>query len=167
MLPGPRRINLLARDTWDFGSMRHGYRWRGASVGKRLRSARVGAAAYDLLSDEDRSWPYHFHHGMEEWLLVVDGTPTLRHLGGEWELKAGDLVCFPPGPQGGHQLRGPGTVLLFSANRSPEAVEYPDSGKIAIRPPGKILRAEPELDYWEGEEIPEGEPAPAAPKEAP
>ena len=142
-------------EAWDHGQMRHGYRWRGAHIGKQIRSKLIGGTVYDILSDEDRSFPYHFHHGMEEWLLVLDGTPTLRTLGAEWELKVGDLVCFPTGPQGGHQVRGPGTVLLLSASNSPEAVEYPDSGKIGIRPPGKILRADAEVDYWEGEEIAE------------
>jgi uncharacterized cupin superfamily protein len=94
---------------------------------------------------------------------VLDGTPTLRTIAGDWELKVGDLVCFPLGPQGGHQVRGPGTVLILSATRPLDAVEYPDSNKIGVRPPGTILRAGDELDYWEGEEISQEsaeEPAP-------
>ena len=77
-------------------------------------------------------------------LLVLDGSPTMRFDGGEWEMKPGDLVCLPPGPQGGHQVRGPGTVLILSANGPLDAVEYPESGKIGVRPPGVTLRlAEP------------------------
>jgi hypothetical protein len=49
-------------------------------------------------------------------------------------------------------------VLLLSANRAPEAIEYPDSGKIGVRPPGVILRADAQMDYWEGEEITEEPP---------
>jgi hypothetical protein len=44
-------------------------------------------------------------------------------------------------------------VLILSATRSPEVIEYVDSGKIGVRPPGKIFRADSDVDYWEGEEI--------------
>ena len=33
--------------------------------------------------------PYHFHHGGEELLIVLRGTPTLRSPDGERELKEG------------------------------------------------------------------------------
>jgi hypothetical protein len=46
-------------------------------------------------------------------------------------------------------------VLILSATRSPEVIEYVDSGKIGVRPPGKVLRADADVDYWEGEEIAE------------
>jgi hypothetical protein len=34
-------------------------------------------------------------------------------------------------------------------------IEYVESGKVGVKPPGKIFRAEDEADYWEGEELPE------------
>jgi uncharacterized cupin superfamily protein len=144
-----RRLNLFASE-FDHGSERDGYRWRGLRVGKALGAARIGASLYELPAGE-RTYPFHFHHGMEEWLLVVSGTPTLRAADGERELRAGDVVCFAPGPEGAHQVRGPGTVLILSADRSPETVTYPDSGKLGARPPGKIFRLEDAVDYWEGE----------------
>jgi uncharacterized cupin superfamily protein len=144
-----RRINLFAPELSP-GFDRDGYRWRRADVGKQLGSALIGASLYELPGGE-RTWPYHFHHGMEEWAIVVDGTPTLRGPDGERELRRGDVVCFPTGPEGGHQLRGPGTVLLLSRTRSPEVIEYSDSGKLGVRPPGGIFRAADSVDYWEGE----------------
>ena len=144
-----RRVNLLAPEL-DHGSERDGYRWRGARVGAALGATRIGAALYELPAGE-RTFPYHFHHGMEEWVLVVAGTPTLRGPDGERELRAGDVVCFLPGPAGGHQLRGPGTVLIVSANCAPETISYPDSGKLGAKPPGKIFRERDAVDYWEGE----------------
>jgi uncharacterized cupin superfamily protein len=42
-------------------------------------------------------WPYHYTYGMEEWLLVVSGTPTLRVPEGERELARGDVVVFREG----------------------------------------------------------------------
>ena len=144
-----RRVNLFAPEFGD-SSERDGYRWRVARIGTAVGSERVGASLYEL-PDGERTFPYHLHHGMEEWLLVVSGTPTLRSPEGERELRAGDVVCFPPGPEGAHQVRGSGTVLLLSANRSPETVEYPDSGKVGMRPPRMVFRADDAADYWEGE----------------
>jgi uncharacterized cupin superfamily protein len=144
-----RRVNLR-EPSFDHAGEREGYRWRGAKIGKQLGSARIGASLYELAAGE-RAYPFHLHHGMEEWLLVVEGTPTVRLADGELELRAGDVVCFPTGPDGAHQVRGPGRVLILSANHTPEAIEYPDSGKLGIAPPGRIFRIADAADYWEGE----------------
>jgi uncharacterized cupin superfamily protein len=144
-----RHVNLFSPD-FDHSSEREGYRWRGARIGKQLGAERIGASLYEL-ADGERTFPYHVHHGMEEWLVVVAGSPVLRSSGGERTLREGDVVCFPAGPEGAHQVRGPGTVLILSANRVPETVEYVDSGKIGVVPPGKIFRAGDAVDYWEGE----------------
>jgi uncharacterized cupin superfamily protein len=151
-----RRVNLLGMDPsdWSHGQLREGFRWRAAGVGRQLGAARIGGTLYDL-NEGERTFPYHFHHGMEEWLIVIEGTPTLRTQGYERELRAGDVVCFPVGPEGGHQVLGPGVVLIFSASRPLEVIEYVESGKVGVRPPGKIFRAADEVEYWEGEELPE------------
>ena len=144
-----RRFNILTPE-FDHGSERDGYRWRGSRVGSALGATRIRASLYEL-PDGERTFPYHFHHGMEEWLLVISGTPLLRSFEGIRELRAGDVVCFPPGPEGAHSVRGPGSVMILSANRTPETVTYPDSGKVGARPPGKIFREADAVDYWEGE----------------
>ena len=144
-----RRTNVFAPEL-DGSLDREGYRRRSAAIGRQLGSERVGASLY-VLDEGERTFPYHFHHAMEEWLLVVGGTPTLRSPDGERVLRAGDVVCFPTGPDGGHQLRGPGSVLIISSTRPLETVEYPDCGKIGTRPPGKVFRAADAVDYWEGE----------------
>ena len=144
-----RKINIL-RPEWESEWDRDGYKRRSAWLGKQLGAEKIGASLYEL-PDGEKTFPYHFHHGMEEWVVVVEGTPTLRGPDGERELKRGDVVCFPPGPEGGHQLRGPGTVLILSAQRALEAIEYPDSGKIAVRPPGRIFRLGETAEYFEGE----------------
>ena len=48
-------------------------------------------------------------------------------------------------------MRGPGTVLILSAQRALETIEYPDSGKVGSSPPRKIFRIADAVDYWEGE----------------
>jgi uncharacterized cupin superfamily protein len=144
-----RRTNIFA-PAFDRSSERDGYRWRAAQIGGAVGAGQIGASLYEL-ADGERTYPLHFHHAMEEWLIVVAGTPTLRTADGERALRAGDVVCFPTGPDGAHQVRGPGTVLLLSATRSPEAIEYPESDKVGVRPPGRIFRRADAVDYWEGE----------------
>jgi uncharacterized cupin superfamily protein len=144
-----RRFNLLGRE-FDHSSERDGYRWRGARVGQAVGARQIGACLYEL-GDGQRSYPYHFHHGMEEWLLVVAGSPRVRTPDGERVLAKGEVLCFPVGPGGAHQVTGPGTILILSANHAPESIEYPESGKVAVRPPGKTFRSADSVDYWEGE----------------
>jgi uncharacterized cupin superfamily protein len=143
-----RKINVAAPE-FDHSSARDGYRWRGARVGRALGAEEIGACLYEL-EDGQASYPYHFHHAMEEWLVVIAGAPTVRARGDERVLREGDVLCFPPGPEGGHQVTGPGTVLILSDNRAPESVEYPDSGKIGVSA-GKIFRLADAVDLWDGE----------------
>jgi uncharacterized cupin superfamily protein len=148
-----RRFNLFTGDL-GLAQEREGFRWRGARVGERIGARRIGGSVYELGGGE-RTFPYHFHHGVEEWLLVVDGTPTLRTPDGERELRRGDLVCFPVGPAGAHRVAGPGRVLILSANREPSISVYPDSDKLGSRPGGDEdrlnFRRGDAVDYWEGE----------------
>jgi uncharacterized cupin superfamily protein len=144
-----RRVNLR-EPVYDRSSEREGYRWRAAKVGAQLGAQKIGGTLYELDGGE-RTFPYHLHHGMEEWLIVLAGAPTLRAPEGERVLRLGEVVCFPPGPTGAHQVRGPGRVLLLSASRTPETIEYLDSGKLGAGPPGRIFRMDDAVDYWEGE----------------
>ena len=89
------------------------------------------------LDPGEGSEPYHYVYGREEWLLVLAGTPTLRHPHGEDQLEAGDLVCLPEGPAGAHRLlnRGESVVraLFLSTTGLPANVCYPDTGHWLIR----------------------------------
>jgi uncharacterized cupin superfamily protein len=143
------RVNVLSPE-FERTSDRDGYRWRSAQIGKALGAAQIGATLYELAAGE-RTYPYHFHNGIEEWLIVLEGTPVLRDPDGEQPLRRGDVVCFPLGPDGAHQVRGPGTVLIVSTGRLPETTMYPDSGKVGVKPPGKVFRLSDATDYWEGE----------------
>ena len=144
-----RRVNLLVPH-FDQSSERDGYRWRGAAVAQAVGAEEVGGRLYEL-GDGQRCHPYHFHHGIEEWLLVVAGTPRLRTPAGERALRSGDLVCFPVGPAGAHEVSGPGTVLIVSTRRSPDAIEYPDRRRVELRPPGMVFRTADSVELWEEE----------------
>ncbi len=144
-----RKFNILAAEL-DLTSVRDGYRSRSARIGPVVGAEQIGASLYEL-GDGQRSFPYHFHHGMEEWLLVVSGSPVVRTPDGERVLREGDILCFPVGAAGGHQVTGPGTVLIISDKPALDVAEYPDSGKVALRPPGLILRTADTAGYWDGE----------------
>ena len=119
-------------DTWDPGEDWSG----GGALSKRLpRGDVLGASVYEL--GPGNFGVYHFHHGAEEMLIVLRGTPTLRTPEGERVLDAGDVVFFPAGPDGAHALRNdteePARVVMVSDHPSPEVVEYPDLGQITAQ----------------------------------
>jgi uncharacterized cupin superfamily protein len=139
-----RTFNILAPQL-DLSSERDGYRWRGAEVGRAVGSEQIGARLYEL-GEGESSRPFHFHHGIEEWLLVVSGAPHVRTPDGERALRAGDVLCFPVGEGGGHRVTGPGTVLIVSDRRDLDVVEYPDSGTVELRPSGTTFRTRDAVD---------------------
>ena len=136
------------------GFEREGYGARWQQVAPHVGAERIGATVYEL-DEGQQTFPYHFHYGVEEWLLVLDGTPTLRAPGGERLLRRGDLVCFPSGPVGAHAVRGPGRIVIFSTGQRPSISVYPDSDKVGVRWAGDEeplnFRRGDAVEYWEGE----------------
>ena len=149
----------LNGDKWDRVEERPGWRSKDAWVGAHIGAELIGGSMYEL-EPGDKLWPYHTHHANEEWLIVVRGRPTLRTHEGEQELAEGDVVAFPRGKEGLHQVRNatdsPIRVLMLSTLVKPDLVEYPDSGKVGARSVAgeRILlsRPGPLLDYWDGED---------------
>jgi len=154
-----RSFNLFDGEL-DEARDRPGFSWRRAAVGRRIGGEQLGASLYELEPGE-RTFPYHYEYGNEEWLFVVAGRPTLRVPDGEHELRPGDVVCFPEGPEGAHQVRNdtdePARVLILSTKRQPDAAVYPDSGKMGVwsgndeADPGRLFRIADAVDYWDGE----------------
>ncbi len=151
-----QRFNVLTGELPAEGG-HAGYAWRGRrGVASELGLRRLGASVYELPAG-DWTFPYHYHHGVEEWLYVVAGAPRLREPAGERVLEPGDAVCFPSGPDGAHAVRGPGRVVMFSAGAPGASLSvYPDSDKLGARPPGGgedrlNFRRGDAVDYWDGE----------------
>lgn len=117
---------------------------------ERLGAAVIGATVYELQAGA-KLGPYHYHHGVEEWLYVVSGAPLLREVDDERVLEPGELVAFAAGPAGAHTTHGPGRVVMFSAGDRGwgEAFVsvYPDSDKIAAAP-GVMFRRADAIDAW-------------------
>ncbi len=91
---------------------------------------------------------------------MLRGTPSLRAADGWRELSEGDVVAFPRGRRGVHQVanRSDETVrfLIVSEMHMPEVVVYPDSNKVGARSPNDDIRlnfvADDAVDYWDGEQ---------------
>lgn len=150
-------FNLLAAPLEEAPQARPGRRFRrqglGAIVGARL----TGFSLYELPPGE-KAWPYHYELNHEELLVVVAGSPTLRTPSGEQRLRAGDVVSFPVGAAGAHELRndaGEPARFAIASNRVAGSYGYvqPDSDKLGVWDGDRrrIVRASPELDYWDGE----------------
>jgi uncharacterized cupin superfamily protein len=152
------KIFNLNADEWDRTEERDGWRSKDAWVGHHIGSELIGGSMYEL-EPGDKLWPFHTHHANEEWAIVLRGTPTLRTHDGEHELAEGDVVCFPRGKEGAHQVinrtDSPIRVLMLSTLLKPDIVEYLDTGKIGARSVAgeriMLSRPGPEMDYWEGE----------------
>ena len=150
-------VNLLGEHDWDSENDQRGYRHRAAVIGKRLGATLLGGTVYELPPGE-KTWPYHYELGCEEWLIAVSGRPTLRGPDGERELAPGDVAVFPEGPRGGHQVinrsQRPARVLILSSKSPVAVVHYPDSGKVGLWSQSEgyvaMLKDEPKLDYWDG-----------------
>jgi uncharacterized cupin superfamily protein len=135
-----------------------GFRAAMLRLGPLVGGSRLGMSVYDIPPGQ-AICPYHYEYGEEEWLVVLEGRPTLRHPEGEDALEPWDVVCFPSGPEGAHAVRNateePVRVLMASTVTHPCATVYPDSGKIGIWTGNKednlIVRRESGVDYYDGE----------------
>ncbi len=123
-----KAFNLFDGELDDERTEPAGFTWRAARLGPKLGGTKLGASLYELQPGE-RSFPYHYEYGCEEWLVVVAGRPTLRDPEGEHELRPGDVVCFPEGPEGAHLVRNdtdePIRVLIASTKRRSELSGLP------------------------------------------
>ena len=134
-----------------------GYRAGMARFGPALGAEKMGASLYELPPGQSIC-PYHYEYPDEEWLLVVGGRVTVRHEGSETELSSGDMVCFPPGPEGAHKVTCLGDetarVVMLSTKEKPAVAVYPDSGKIGIWPGDErdvLMMRRDKLAYYDGE----------------
>jgi uncharacterized cupin superfamily protein len=125
-----------------------------ARFGQALGAVQLGGSVYELDPGESVC-PYHYEHPEEEWLLVLEGTPTLRDPDGEHELSEGDLVCFLEGPEGAHKVTNRSSeqvrILMVSTKTDTAVAVYPDSGKVGVWPLKKFFRLEDAVDYYDGE----------------
>ncbi len=120
-------------------------------VASNAGAEELGGTLYELPPGCDGA-PMHLHHGMEELVVVIAGTPTLRTLEGEGEveLAAGDVVAFPRGRRGAHTLANrsgaPVRYLMLSTKVMPEIVEYPEQGTVRVLTRSPFAAPDPNED---------------------
>jgi uncharacterized cupin superfamily protein len=153
-----RHVNIASPEfTYDEQDP-EGFRSGMARPGPEWGAKATGISVYELPPGQSVC-PYHYEYGEEEWLLVLDGRPTLRHPDGSDELAPQDLVFFPTGPDGAHRVSNDTEetvrLLMFSDVVTPAASVYPDSNKIGLwtgNPADNILvRRDAGLEYFDGE----------------
>jgi uncharacterized cupin superfamily protein len=149
----------LDSDEWDVTRDREGWRRKGVGVGERIGGELIGATMSEV-EPGSRLWPYHTHYLNEEWVIVLRGEPTLRTPEGESVLNEGDVVCFPRGKAGAHQIinetDSPIRVLMLSSMIRGDIIEYLDTRKVLAKDvEGENImfaRPGPTAEYWEGED---------------
>ena len=137
-----------------------GYHAGYARFGPAIGAVKLGGTVYELGPGQSNC-PYHYEYGNEEWLIVLEGTLTVRHPDGEDEVGPGEVVAFPDGPEGAHKLTNRSDavvrVLMLSTKVDPSLSVYPDSDKVgAWSGPGPdaekiMVRRSSNVDYWDGE----------------
>ncbi len=129
-----------------------------ARLGPLLGASALGLTVFELAKGASIC-PYHYEYPCEEWLIVLEGHPVLRDPEGEHDLDPGDVVCFPPGPEGAHKITGPSSgrslVAMLSTKDDPAVAIYPDSDKVGIfSSDGAVLfPRNAAVDYWYCEDL--------------
>jgi uncharacterized cupin superfamily protein len=135
-----------------------GYRAGAMRISKALGARGLAVKSF-VLAPGETVCPYHYEYE-EEWLLVLDGTIVLRTPEGERDLQRGEILAFPPGPDGAHKTTNrssePVRLLMCSSAREPAFAVYPDSDKIGAWPGNEadevlLFRRDGNAGYYDGE----------------
>jgi uncharacterized cupin superfamily protein len=153
-----RRVSLTDPELQFDAEDPPGFRAGMARVGPGLGAVETGASLYEIPPGE-AVCPYHYEYGEEEWVLALSGRPSVRTPEGTEQLEPLDLVFFPKGPDGAHQVRNdsdePARVLMWSTIVIPTATAYPDSDKVGVWTGDKaenlMTRRSSAVDYFDGE----------------
>jgi uncharacterized cupin superfamily protein len=153
-----RRIDLNAPELTYTGDDPAGFRSGMYRVGPLVGAGDSGATLYELPPGESVC-PYHYEYGEEEWVLVLAGQATVRTPEGSEQLAANQLVFFPKGPGGAHEIRNDTgetvRVLMWSTVVLPTATAYPDSNKVGVwtgeGSEDLIVERTSAVDYFHGE----------------
>jgi uncharacterized cupin superfamily protein len=134
-------MNLL-EPTWDAEVTAGDAVLRAVRLAQHAGAQRLAANLYELDPGAIVS-PLHFHHANEELLFVISGTPSVRRgPGDDRVLTPGEVVSFPVGPSGTHQVLNrsgaPGRVLVCATNNLPEVAEQVENKTLAVITPGGL-----------------------------
>jgi uncharacterized cupin superfamily protein len=153
-----RRVSLTDPQLQFDAEDPEGFRAGMFRPGPELGAVETGASLYEIPPGE-AVCPYHYEYGEEEWVLALSGRPSVRTPEGTAQLEPLDLVFFPKGPEGAHQVRNdsdePARVVMWSTIVIPTATAYPDSDKVGVWTGDKaenlMARRSSAVDYFDGE----------------
>lgn len=153
-----RKVNIASPEFTYDSTDPEGFRSGMYRFGKDVGAERSGTTVYELPPGQ-AVCPYHYEYGEEEWLLVLEGTPTVRTPEGEERLAPWDVMCFVRGPEGAHGVRNETgetvRVLMYSEVVHPTVTVYPDSDKVGIWTATKdddmLVERSSRVGYFEGE----------------
>ena len=85
------------------------------------------------------NWPLHYHTCNEEAFYIIEGHGEVVTESGVLSVKPGDIVRFPAGEKGVHQLRNTSDTetlryLDFGTTNLPDVVFMPADSKIILFP---------------------------------
>jgi uncharacterized cupin superfamily protein len=131
---------------------------RARYVSREAGSNRTGLRHVEVFPGKLNAAP-HCHSAEEEIFVVLEGEGQLllweADGAAEHPVRAGSVVCRPPGTGVAHAFRGgdDGMTLLTYGTRDPnDMCFYPRSRKLYIRGLGLITRVGEQLDYLDGED---------------
>ena len=153
-----RKVNLSNAPLISDPERPDGFRKARLRLGPDLGAADTGATLYELPPGQSVC-PYHYEYGEEEWVLVMEGRPTIRTPEGNEGAEPLDMYFFPTGPSGAHQIRNDTEdrvrILMWSNVVYPTATAYPDSDKVGVYTgdgnEDLIVERSSRVDYYHGE----------------
>jgi uncharacterized cupin superfamily protein len=160
---------IISENQLEWSEMVHGDRihhYR-KNFTKDLTTNKMVASLYEIPPGKV-SWPFHYHIANEEIFYIIDGVGELRMNEKTVKVKAGDLLRFPIGEKGVHQLKNisadkPLKYLDFGTTHHPDLVFMPDSNKVGLFGGGapcqnntnrfiwKYFDLDTEIEYLKGE----------------
>ena len=121
--------------TFDEEGDAGGLHYRRARLAAQAGARHLGLSLWEL--PPGASSPFHYHVQNEELAIVLSGTLSLRTGAGDRRLlHEGEVVAFPRGERGAHELRNDGNdaarVLLVSEMNAPNVSVYPDENLVGV-----------------------------------
>ena len=153
-----RRVNISGPPFRYDAEDPEGFRSGMFRFGRDLGAQETGMSVYELPPGQ-AVCPYHYEYGEDEWVLALEGRPSVRTPERTEELEPFDVVFFPRGPEGAHQVRNDSNrtarVVMWSTIVYPSATAYPDSNKVGVWTGHKaedlMVERSSRVDYFHGE----------------
>lgn len=149
------RINLSEIAPERFSEHDGAYAGKVYEIGLPIGARKLGYRLSELPPGK-KFCPMHAHTMEEEVFLMLEGEALLRTPRGDYPCRQGDVIAFPVGDAGAHQVVNvsdrPCRIFMLGMDDRNEIAFYPESNKVLLRGRDRlIVRAAPALDYYDGE----------------